>query len=108
MSEDVLKRLAQQIDIEGIGEMTALELQSFMFHAGIGLSRQTIEKHLKEAYFASVLIPTAWKPGKGARNVDKSVLMNVSRWRKGPRFEDVLTNGHKDEGVTESAGPAHA
>jgi hypothetical protein len=109
MSDEVLRRLAQEIELEGIGEMTALELQKLMFHAGIGLNRGTIEKYLKESLFASLLIPAAWKAGKGRNNVDKAILMNVSRWKRGSRFEEILGNGHQIGEVNESAQqPTHS
>ncbi len=108
MSDEILRRLAQEIDLEGIGEMTALELQSCMFSAGIGLSRETIEKYLKESLFAELLVPTAWKAGRGAKGADKTVLRNVSRWKRGPRFDEILGNGHAIEEVGESAQqPTH-
>jgi len=95
MSDETLRRLAQEIDIDGIGEMTSLELQELMFNAGIGMSRETIEKYLKEAYFSKLLAPTAWKPGRASRSIDKTVMRNVSRWKRGLRFDEVLSDGHK-------------
>lgn len=108
MSDETLRRLAQEIDLEEMGEMTSLELQNCLYNAGIGLSRETIEKYLKEAYFAKLLIPVAWKVGKGSKNVDKTILRNASRWRRGSRFDEIVGNGRKAEEVGESAQPDHA
>jgi len=105
MSDETLHRLAIEIDLEELGEMTSLELQKLMYSAGIGLHRATIERYMKEAYFASVLLPAAWKTSKGAKGIDKSSMMNVSRWKRGPRFDEILGNGHKE--VVQGDGSAN-
>jgi hypothetical protein len=100
---DTIKKVGIQIDIAGVDDFTALELRQFMHNAGIGLSRQTIQKYLEEAFFEHLIAPIAWKPGKGRLQVDKSILMNVARWKRGPSFDDIISNGSEVH-----AGPAHA
>lgn len=103
MVTDTIRQLGVSIEIGGKVDFTALELRQFMHNAGIGLSRQTIQKYLEEALFDHLIAPIAWKPGKGRNQVDKSILMNVARWKRGSSFDDIVNNG-----VEAHARPAHA
>lgn len=103
MVSESVYRFALQIQLLEINQFTTLELQECLFHAQLGLDRRTIERYLKEAYFEHVIIPTAWKVGRGHRDVDKTVLLNVARWKRGIAFDDVVNNG-----VEAHARPAHA
>lgn len=93
MVSDTIYRLGLQIEMAGVNDFTALELREFMHSARIGLARQTIQRYLEEAYFERLIAPIAWKPGRGRQNVDKAILLNVSRWKRGSAFAEIVGNG---------------
>jgi hypothetical protein len=93
MASDQIRRVGVEIDIDESLDFSALELREMMHRAGIGLSRQTLQRYLEEAVFDGLIAPIKWKPGKGRAQPDKSIFLNVALWKRGVHFNEIVGNG---------------
>jgi len=98
-----IKKLGAEIEVSGLHEFTALQLRKFMYDAQIGLDRRTVEKYLQEGYFSGLIAPRAFSTGKRHEQLSRSVMSNVSIWKRGPSFDDIMGNGESHESTTARA-----